>query len=415
MTGTSSVELACRYGSPLYVYDLALVRESCTNLRAVLPPGSRLYYSLKANPHPTIVACLLDLGCHLEVSSAGEVDVACAAGASPDRVLFTGPGKTRSAIEHALRVGVRRFSVESAGDLDRIATASLAHSTKAECLIRVNRDAPLAGGSLTMTGVSSQFGVDASLLMDRPELFGSRPGADISGFHLYAASNIADPARLAEQLYENAVIAAELSSATGIALREVDLGGGFPAPYAGRGTTLDVAELTGLAERLSSVWSCYDRPPLLSFESGRFLVATSGSLVAGVVDSKTSKGFTYVVLESGVNHLGGMSGLRKLPRPQPSVEVLGGADGLVRGSLVGPLCTPIDCLSSDVELPVVTEGDLIRIPDVGAYGLTASLIAFLGHPAPTEIVIDGADGVISASRLTIARTPVGPEPFRESP
>ncbi|WP_306796512.1 type III PLP-dependent enzyme [Nocardia sp. XZ_19_369] len=404
MTGSAYPDLIREYGSPLYVYDLGRIRSACAALRTILPEGSRLYYSLKANPHPDIVGCLLEQGCDVEVSSEGEIDAAHAAGARSAQVLFTGPGKTRSAISHAIRTGVRRFSIESAADLDRVATESLANSTEAECLIRVNRDTRLTGSSLTMAGVSSQFGVDASALLAHRELYRSRPGAKVVGFHLFSGSNITAEDRLADQLYDNALLAAELAAAIGVELLEVDLGGGFPAPYAGRGESMNLALLKGLGDRIAAVWSGCDVPPQISFESGRYLVATSGSLLSRVVDSKVSKGQFYVVLESGVNHLGGMSGLRRLARPNPAVEILGQHDGLVRGSLVGPLCTPIDCLSSDVELPSVAEGAVVRIPDVGAYGLTASLIAFLGHPAPIEIVIDGAD-VVSTSKLTITREP----------
>ncbi|MFI9407026.1 type III PLP-dependent enzyme [Nocardia sp. NPDC052316] len=404
MTGGRYTDLIREYGTPLYVYDLRRIRSSCAALRTILPAGSRLYYSLKANPHPDIVQCLLDQGCDVEVSSEGEIDAAHAAGADAAQVLFTGPGKTRSAVSHALRTGVQRFSIESAADLDRVATESLANSTEAECLIRVNRDARLTGSSLTMAGVSSQFGVDASALLAQPDLFRSRPGAKVVGFHLFSGSNITAADRLADQLSDNAVLAAELAAAIGVELREVDLGGGFPAPYAGRGAAMDLSALQGLGDRIAAVWCGSATPPQISFESGRYLVATSGSLISRVVDSKVSKGHSYVVLESGVNHLGGMSGLRRLARPNPAVEILGQHNGLVRGSLVGPLCTPIDCLSSDVELPAVAEGAIVRIPDVGAYGLTASLIAFLGHPAPIEVVIDG-DAVVSASRLTVTREP----------
>lgn len=403
-------EIARRYGTPVYVYDLRQIRAAHAALTDILPTGSRLYYSLKANPHPDLIRCLVELGCDVEVSSQGEIDNALAGGAHPEQMLFTGPGKTSVAVDHALSIGVRRFSVESAADLTRVASQSLAHGTESECLLRINRDTPIAGSSLTMTGVSTQFGIDASALLQRPDLFASLPGAHVTGYHLYSGSNIAPEERLSEQLLSNAQLARQLAQETGLELGEVDLGGGFPARYAGNGDALNPSVLEGLDAHLAQIWSSTSTPPLISFESGRFLVSASGSLLCRAVESKVSKGRSYLILESGINHLGGMSGLRRLPRVQPHLEVLGEEYGTIPGSIVGPLCTPVDFLANETKVPLVPDDTLVRIPDVGAYGLTASLIGFLGHPCPTEVVVDG-EQVISASRITLTRQPAA-EPDR---
>ena len=111
------------------------------------------------------------------------------------------------------------------------------------------------------------------------------------------------------------------------------------------------------------------------------------------------------MLESGINHLGGMAGLRRLPPLNPALVDPGDPDADVLASpaiVAGPLCTPLDSWSRSAPLPRVTPGDLLAVPNVGAYGLSASLIAFLGHPAPAEVVVD--DGVaVHVSRLEIIR------------
>jgi diaminopimelate decarboxylase len=127
-----------------------------------------------------------------------------------------------------------------------------------------------------------------------------------------------------------------------------------------------------------------------------------------------SKGTTFAIVDAGVNHLGGMSGLRRLTPLTPTVQTLppaaattaetpaGAAGQTVDCSVVGPLCTTLDTLARSVPLADPRPGRLITIPNVGAYGLTASLLAFLGHPAPAEIILDGS-AVIDASRLRLHR------------
>jgi diaminopimelate decarboxylase len=110
-----------------------------------------------------------------------------------------------------------------------------------------------------------------------------------------------------------------------------------------------------------------------------------------------------VVLESGINHLGGMSGLRRLPPVVP--DLVGGAVGgdPLRGAIVaGPLCTPLDTWARSADVPRVRPGDVVQVPNVGAYGLSASLVAFLGHPAPREAVVDGGE-VVEVSQLALVR------------
>jgi len=395
-------EIAERFGTPAYVYDLNAVTTAHADLRAALPDPSVLYYSLKANPHPAVVGELARLGCRAEVSSDGEVDTALAAGVHPDAVLLTGPGKSDHVVDHALRHGVTRFSVDSPTDLRRVGEHAERHGVSAKCLLRVNADEAAAGSGLTMTGTASQFGADASWVAARPEEFRGHGAATVTGLHLYMGSNLVDEDALATQLEMAADLAARMTEHLGD-LEEVDLGGGFGAPYAHRG---DRPRFPGLADRLGRALD--DRlpgwrggAPLIAFESGRHLVADSGRLLAGVVDVKRSKGETFVVLDCGVNHLGGMSGLRRLPRVAPDV-VGGDAADAMTATLVGPLCTPLDTLGRDVRLPRVRPGDLLVVPNVGAYGLTASLLAFLGHAPPVEVVVRG-DEVLDVTRLTLTR------------
>jgi diaminopimelate decarboxylase len=403
-------EVAERYGTPAYVYDLEEVRLAHADLRRGLPGEAVLYYSLKANPHPAVVAELLELGCRAEVSSPGEIRAALGAGADPSDLLLTGPGKTEQLVALALHLGLTRFSVESPGDLAQVESLADGRDLAVDALLRVNADEPVPGAGLAMTGVASQFGADASWVVREPGRF-----RGVTGLHFYMGTNLVGEDVLVRQFEVGLGLAERLGDVLGD-VTEVDLGGGFGAPF-GRGGHRPqlpglAVRVAGLLERRLPGWR--RAAPQVAFESGRYLVAASGTLVSRVVDVKESKGEVFVVLDTGINHLGGMAGLRRIPRILPDVALVDddGAAEPRESVLAGPLCTPLDVFGRGSELPSLEPGELVTIPNVGAYGLTASLVAFLGFDPPVEVVVDGEE-VVSASRLALGRAPVeAREPVR---
>jgi diaminopimelate decarboxylase len=140
--------------------------------------------------------------------------------------------------------------------------------------------------------------------------------------------------------------------------------------------------------------------PRLAVESGRYLVGDSGTLLAGVSNVKLSRGRKFVILDAGINTFGGMSGLGRLLPVSVGIE---GDEATERASLVGPLCTPGDVLGREITLPVLGPGDLVAIPNTGAYGPTASLLMFLGRPSPAEVLVRSGE-VVSVSRIERTRS-----------
>lgn len=405
-----------RLETPAYVYDLDEVRSSHAALRAAIPPQTRLFYSLKANPHPAVVRSLAELGCCMEVCSPGELAIALDAGVPPDEVLYTGPAKRDDDVARAIAHGVRWFSVDSPVGLEQADAAAAAAGQAIRCILRINDRSPRTGQGITMTGVPSQFGADAEWVETDPRQFYSRRWATVAGFHLYQGSNLDGPEALLAQFRASLDTARRLAEALEFEPELVNLGGGFAAPYARAG---GLPPLDGLAEDIAALldetfpaWRGGE--PLVAFESGRYLAATCGSLLARVLDVKRSHGTPVVVLESGINHLGGMSGLRRLPPVVPDVDAPTG-DGtgppLENAMLAGPLCTPMDTWARSADLPDVAVGDVVRVPNVGAYGLYASLLGFLCHPAPREAVVDGGE-IVEVSQLELVRR--RREPRRES-
>ncbi|WP_217558999.1 type III PLP-dependent enzyme [Streptomyces sp. GbtcB6] len=402
---TDPTELARRFGTPAYIYDLSAVRSAARALTADLPDGAGLLYSLKANPHPAIVQELAALGMGAEVSSPDELRTALTAGHTADQVLYTGPGKTPAEVATALAAGVRRFSVESPADRDRLAAACTAAGVDAEYLVRLNAPRGSAGGSLRMAGKPTAFGVDTADSAALTTLLRPSGRARPIGMHTFSATNIGDPDELLQEFEQSLAVCAQAAERADFVPQVLDLGGGFPAPSARPGELTRHPKLAdGITRALAASFPGDDAPALV-FESGRYLTAAAGTLLTTVVDIKHSGGKTFVVVDAGINVLGGMAGLGRLLRPSVQPETAVDGPGASSGDealpvLVGPLCTPLDVLSTAVRLPEPRIGQILAVPNVGAYGLTASLLGFLSRPIPTEIVTDSGM-VRSARRLSL--------------
>ncbi|GAA3434169.1 type III PLP-dependent enzyme [Kutzneria kofuensis] len=406
-------DIARDYGTPAYVYDLDAVRAAYIALTADLPQPSDLLYSLKANPHPAVVEALVAVGAGAEVSSSGELAVALAAGCPPRHVLYTGPGKTADEVRTALAAGVRLFSVESPGDRARVEQACELLDVTVDVLVRLNYPRASAGGSLRMTGRPTAFGVDVGDAGAVTALL--RPGRRVRpvGTHTFFATNVADEQDLRAE-FHNALAVVRAVGGDGFAPTVLALGGGFSAPNARPGTLPRYHSLRAdLAEQLDVAFPAWrSGVPRVLFESGRHLTATSGTLLTTVLDTKRSGDRTFVVLDAGVNVLGGMTGLGRLRAPDAQARVVGRTDRPdepeQRVTLVGPLCTPLDVLSTTATIAAPRRGQLLAIPNVGAYGTTASLLAFLSRPAPVEVIVD--HGVVRrAERLVLHSEEVHPD------
>ncbi|MFQ3245521.1 MAG: diaminopimelate decarboxylase [Arenicella sp.] len=417
---TDMHRLAEQYGSPLYVYQLQAVTDRVNELRNRLPEAAHIYYSLKSNPLPSIVDHIVKQGCRLEVTSENELNVACASKLNTDLILYGGPGKTPEEIDYALRQGVRNFSVESWVDWQRI--ADLASQNKVECkaLLRVNPSQALSTG-LAMSGTKSQFGFEEHNLIKGWDNIQQNSNLVVQGFHIYYGSQMKDTEEVAKAITAALASVTRICEAAHFTPTVVNLGGGFPWAYAAPQQTTTLKDLTPLLEPALAQFPYRDTAELW-FESGRYLSASSGTLVSTVLDIKHSKEDSiFVVLDSGINTLGGMSGIGRLPRGYTFTHLIGSQEskhgGLatpqeegsldgeiiegesIEATIVGPLCSPLDCLSRKQSLPnSIAIGDLISVPNVGAYGLTASLVSFLTRPPAIEVALLN-ESVVGVHRL----------------
>jgi len=395
--------LAERYGTPFYVYDADVIDRQVSTLRAVLPEtvSSKILYSFKSNPNPVVAGRMNEGGCRADLTSVGEIEAARLAGFDLREALYGGPGKSVDELAVALSVGIRQFSIESPSDLAALREAAEAQGVTVKGLIRINPH-QIPRAKLAMSGVASQFGFEEDVLRESGKEILSHAGekVEIVGVHIYWGTQIGDAEALASCFELTVQIAEELSELLDFPLEILNLGGGFPWPYSSAGEGPDLAPLRDkLAELVAS--SGKAREAEWWFESGRFLSAASGTLVSRVMDLKVSKEEKeFLILDTGIHHLGGMAGLGRIPKFSIDLEIPASRQDNeeMTVDVVGQLCTPLDCIGRRIKMPRVEAGDLVAIPNTGAYGPTASVLGFLSRPAPTEILHRGGT-VLAASRL----------------
>jgi diaminopimelate decarboxylase len=386
--GQPLTRLAERVGrTPFYAYDRGLLRRRIAELRAALPRQVKLHYAMKANPMPAVVALMAGLVDGIDVASAGELAVALDAGTDPAEVSFAGPGKRDIELRQAVAAGVL-VNVESARELPVLAQASQDLALPARVAVRVNPDFELKGSGMRMGGGPKQFGIDAESLPPVLQDIG-RLGLAFEGFHLFAGSQNLRAESICEAQQKSYELALRLAEAAPGPVKFLNLGGGFGIPYFPGEQRLDLApigaNLAGLCERASR------ELPLaaLVIELGRYLVGEAGIYVTRVVDRKVSRGQVYLVTDGGLNHhLSASGNFGQVVRKNYPVTI-GNRAGSPRevASVVGPLCTPLDLLADRMDLPVADVGDLVVVFQSGAYGVSASPQAFLGHPHCAEVLV----------------------------
>ncbi|ONK15801.1 hypothetical protein [Streptomyces sp. MP131-18] len=389
-------DLVERYGTPLYVYRLPHIRAASRDLRKTLPSGTALSYAVGANPHPRLVAELVRGGLGCEVSSPGELNVALAVGLSPEECVYEGCGMSGEEAQLALRSGVRRFRVDSPAGYRRLWAAAATSGVKLEYLI-----------SFSGAGPSAACGPGGGLPPDSlhafPALFRGTDLLDPVGLHVVPPRNVSRPALLIDALEASVRLAAGMLREARLRPRVVGIGDGFAAPFARPGRR---PAYGGLGAALRAVldahlpgWRSGD--PSVSFASGPHLVADSGVLLTRVLDVRRGPAGDCVVLDAGRNVLGGPPGADRAAwfRVQPRRAAGGHGRPIERFVLVGPLCGPADVLNRSAALPRPRVGDVLEIPNAGAFGLTTGAVAFAGRPCPAEVVLDEGGAVVSARRL----------------
>jgi diaminopimelate decarboxylase len=387
--GEKASHLVKQHGSPLFVYSKAQMDQKFAELRSAMPDQLHIHYAMKANPFTPLLSHMIGHADGIDIASGGELAIALGAGAKPEDISFAGPGKRDEELLNAIRAGVT-INIESPTECDRAIQIGEKEGVKARLAVRVNPDFDLKGSGMKMGGGAKPFGMDADLVASTVRRIVDS-GAHWRGFHIFAGSQALKADAIVETQHQTIKLAARLAEEIGQPPEHVNLGGGFGIPYFPGDEPLEIEEI---GKALNSELS--DLPEILSgtqfaIELGRYLVGEAGVYLTQIVDRKVSQGQTFLVTDGGLHHQLAASGnfgtvvRRNYPAAiatqyeQQPIETV---------SIVGCLCTPLDRLNDNVQMPKAEVGDIVVIFCAGAYGASASPANFLGQGPAKEILVD---------------------------
>jgi diaminopimelate decarboxylase len=399
------LEIAHRYGTPAYAYDLDRLRSQVAKLGASLPPAVEILYSLKANASLGLCGFIAGCGLGADVASAGELLTAVEAGFPPDRIFVSGPDVSPTMLAQLRSVPAAIVSIDSLSGLRTLAASVGAWSgdhaptrsgdkvSARRALLRLRPN--FCSFAACAAGPDSRFGLLMEELPHCREHLASR-GLQVVGFHIFSGSQVLDAAAAIHHLRGALDQSLRAADVLGIAPELINLGGGFGIPYGPDDSELDLAAVG------ASLQSLLDRAARarLVIELGRYVVAQAGWYLTTVIAHQTHQGRQAVVVDGGSHQRGDLCGLGLRRKAVPPVPLKPRASSLVATDVLGCLSLPADVLAEASALPPLSVADVLAFPNAGAYGLTASPMLFHGHPPPAEVAFAG--GMIEPIR---ARSP----------
>ena len=375
-------------GTPCYVYAREQIKANIVALKTSLPKKIKLHYAIKANPMPNLVAHAANYLDGLDVASHQELLTALSTGIKPSKVSIAGPGKTEKSLLAAIISGVV-INVESKTELARIQKIAGLHRKQANVAFRINPDFELKGAAMKMSGGPKQFGIDAEVFAEVFSMVNEKT-TNFVGFHIFSGSQNLSVDALLDSYQKSLELAFALSKQINIIPKQINIGGGIGIDYHSGQLPVDIDSLClGLHELIARLATKLIDIEI-HLELGRFLVANAGMYLCKIVDIKESRGKTFWICDGGMHHhLANSGNLGQIFRKNYPVFLANCIESKLTKNvdIVGPLCTPLDIVASNISLPIGKVGDYVAIMLSGAYGASASPQGFLSQGKALELLL----------------------------
>jgi diaminopimelate decarboxylase len=386
-------DIAERFGTPTWVYSKAAIASAFDEFAGAAAGRKVLVcYALKANSNLAIVDLLARRGAGFDIVSGGELERVLAAGGDASRIVFSGVGKTRAEMQHALEVGVRCFNVESESELRRLDEVAGALGRRAPVSLRVNPDVDAGTHPYISTGLrENKFGIAHEEALRVYRLAASLPNLDVLGIDCHIGSQITTIEPFLAAL-DKVLELVDTLAAAGIALKHLDLGGGLGIRYDDETPPSRAALLQAVFERL-------DRHPRgrefeVLFEFGRSIVGNAGVLLTRVEYLKTNADRRFAIVDAAMNDLMRPS-LYEAWHDVLPVDASAPREAAA-WDVVGPVCESGDWLARGRRL-AIGEGDLLAIMSAGAYGMAMSS-NYNTRPRGAEVLVSGDKATLVRER-----------------
>jgi diaminopimelate decarboxylase len=389
-------DIAAEVGTPFYVYSTATLERHFRLFDDALSGMDHLVcYAMKAASNQSIIKTLAALGAGMDVVSGGEYLRAIRAGVPPDRIVFSGVGKTRAEMEMIVQGGVRQVNVESEPEMVLLDKVARAHGKKIPITIRVNPDVDAKTHAKIATGKSeNKFGIPITKARDVYAMAAKLEGLEIVGIDVHIGSQLTDlePFGLA---YRKVAELTQTLRADGHDIRRLDLGGGLGIPYV-RGNEAPPlpADYGALIKREVGHLGCE-----VEIEPGRLIVGNAGLLVSSVIYVKEGEGRNFLILDAAMNDLIRPAMYDAHHDIVPVQEPKAGAD-YADFDVVGPVCETGDTFARNRALQRLEDGDLVAFRSAGAYGAVMAS-EYNSRPLIPEVLVKGDQFAVIRPRPTL--------------
>ncbi|WP_066268434.1 diaminopimelate decarboxylase [Hydrogenophaga palleronii] len=396
--GVPLQRLAEEHGTPLFVYSRAAILDALAAYQRGLAGREHLIcYAMKANSSLAILQTLVQAGCGLDIVSGGELERALAVGVSPDKIIFSGVGKTRAEMRQALQVGIGCFNVESRAELDVLDEVAREMGLRAPVSVRVNPNVDAKTHPYISTGLKgNKFGIAQEDVVETYRHAAACAGLRVVGIDCHIGSQITQTGPYLDAM-DRVLDAVESIEAAGVKIEHIDFGGGLGIDYQGNDNPPAADALwQALLQRLDAR-GFGDRK--ICIEPGRSLVGNAGACLTEVLFLKPGEQKNFLIVDAAMNDLPRPAMYQAFHRIVPVQPRAADASSTV-WDVVGPVCESGDWIGRDREL-AVHSGDLLAVLSAGAYCMSmASNYNTRGRAA--EVLVDGTQAHLIRARESVA-------------
>ncbi|PKU22018.1 diaminopimelate decarboxylase [Telmatospirillum siberiense] len=389
----SLARLAEEVGTPFYCYSTATLERHFRVLQeAVADLNATICFAIKANSNIAVIRTLAALGAGADVVSEGELRRALTAGVPPERIVFSGVGKTRRELELAVDSGILQINVESEPELEELNDVALSRGRRAVIGLRVNPDVDANTHAKITTGrKENKFGIEWTRAPEVLRRARGLPGIELASIAAHIGSQLTDlqPFRDAFRRLRDLVL---MLKAEGAAPARLDLGGGLGVPYDDQPTPSPVDYAAAIRDNLGDL-GCR-----LILEPGRMLVGNAGILVSRVIYVKEGATRSFVICDAAMNDLIRPAMYDAFHKILPVTEAT--PDAVLRPvDVVGPICESGDTFAKQRALPPLAKDDLIAFATAGAYG-SAMSSTYNSRPLAPEVLVKADRFAVVRARPT---------------
>ena len=393
--GVAVADIAARVGTPFYCYSTATLTRHYTVFAEALGKAgldATVCFALKSNPNIAVVRTLANLGAGADVVSEGELRQALAAGVAPDRIVFSGVGKTRRELEFAVAKGIMQINVESEPELELLSQVAAERGVRMPIALRVNPDVDAGTHAKITTGKKeNKFGIEWTRVHQVYQKARALPGVDPVAIACHIGSQLTEVEPFRQAFLRVRDLVAMLR-ADGFDIRRLDLGGGLGVPYENE-TPPHPDEYAQAIKATLGDLGCR-----IVLEPGRLLVGNAGILVSRVIYMKEGATRTFAIVDAAMNDLmrpalyDAHHTIDPVAQPAPDAE-------RQPIDVVGPVCETGDTFAKQRSLPPLQAGDLVAFRTAGAYGAAMSS-TYNSRPLVPEVLVNGDAFAVVRARPT---------------